>query len=441
MKKTLLLLVTLLVALAAKAVDYKVLDTRYGLLYTSYVVEYTSVAADGETPMQISGVVSIPTAFIFGSPDVLVVDSHHTVCDNASVPSVMGSTMSGMALAGLFPMAATDYVGYGITKDLRHPYLCQEQNARNSLDIVPVALDILAQNEITPKMLYNIGYSQGGGVSLAALKLLENDAQYTELKKQFPWGVHTVCGSGPYDPVATGKDIYAKEEKVTFPAVLPLLVNGFLSGASAELTQGLKFADFFQPVLTTPATLMNPNGEKVEYPGLEDVLAQKVAGNDSVSMLMVMATGGKMGLADFFSADMMNKESDTYTRFFTWLEENNLCTGWKPEGEVSLFHLVEDDIVTSENTVLASDGLGIAKDRVFLVNEADLGISGDNKHTQFAIPFFASVLEIINGSLTDLDVIETQLDVDAPCYDLQGRQVGEDYRGIVIQGGRKVTRR
>lgn len=436
MKKLLLLLITLCVTLAAKAVDYKVLDTRYSLGYTSYVVEYTSVAADGKTPMQISGVVTVPNSYLLSNADVLVVDSHHTVCDNASVPSVMGSSMCGMVMAALYPMAATDYVGYGITSDLAHPYLSQEQNARNSLDIVPVALDILAQNEVTPKMLYNIGYSQGGGVALAAQKLLENDAQYADLKKQFPLGVHAACGSGPYDPVATGADIYAKEEKVTFPAVLPLLVNGFLSGASAELTQGLKFADFFQPALTTPATLTNPKGEKIEFPGLETVVSQKEAGNDSVSSLMVMATGGKDGLADFFSADMMNKESDTYTRFFTWLAENNLCTGWKPEGEVNLFHLVEDDIVTSENTILAADGLGIPSDRVHFYNAADLDISGSNKHTQFAIPFFLNALKAIQGSLVDLDVIEIQLDADAPCYDLQGRRVGEDYHGIVIQGGR-----
>ncbi len=436
MKKTLLILVTLFVTLATKAVDYKLLDTKYGLLFTSYVVEYTSVAADGVTPMQISGVVTIPNSYLLSNTDVLVVDSHHTVCDNASVPSVMGSSMSGMAMAALYPMAATDYVGYGITSDLPHPYLCQEQNARNSLDIVPVALDILAQEAIVPKMLYNIGYSQGGGVALAAQKLLENDVQYADLKNQFPLGVHAVCGSGPYDPVATGKDIYAKEEKVSFPAVLPLLVNGFLSGASAELNQGLKFADFFQPVLTTPAILTNAQGEKVEFPGLEAVIAQKEAGNDSVSALMVMATGGKQGLADFFSADMMNKESDTYTRFFTWLAENSLCTGWKPEGEVNLFHLIEDDIVTSENTYLAAEALGIPAERVHLFQAADMDIAGDNKHTQFAIPFFLKALAVINGSLTDLDAIEIQLDTDAPCYDLQGRRVGEDYHGIVIQGGR-----
>ena len=33
-----------------------------------------------------------------------------------------------------------------------------------------------------------------------------------------------------------------------------------------------------------------------------------------------------------------------------------------------------------------------------------------------------------------------KLDVDAPMYDLLGRQVGQDYRGIVIQNGRKYIR-
>lgn len=436
MKKTLLLLVTLLVALAAKAVDYKVLNTIDNDTFASYIVEYTSVAADGVTPIQISGVVTIPTTYLLSNTDVLVVDSHHTVSDNNSAPSVLGSTMCGMVMAALHPMAATDYVGYGITRDQVHPYLCQEQNARNSLDIIPVALDLLAKEGLAPQMLYNIGYSQGGGVALAAQKLLENDAQYAELKSQFPLGVHVACGDGPYDPITTAKDIYAKAEKVEFPAVLPLLINGFLAGAPAELSDGLKFADFFQPVLSKPATLEGAEGEKFEFPGLEALVAQKELDNDHVSAVMKMVCGGKQGLADFFCDGMMNEESDIYKRFFSWLDQNSLCTGWKPEGEVSLYHLVEDDIVTVENTYLAAKALDIPQKYVNLFYADDLYISGDNKHTQFALSYFINAELAINHSLTHDDVIEIKLDTDAPCYDLQGRRVGEDYHGIVIQGGR-----
>lgn len=448
MRKFLLLIATLFVALAAKAVDYKILSIKEDFAsFTSYVVEYTSVAADGVTPIQISGVVTVPTMLLVANTDVLVVDSHHTIADNKSTPSEQGGSAGcigkdGLGLGILFPMVSTDYVGYGITRDLVHPYLCQEQNARNSIDLIPVALDILATKyDITPKMLYNIGYSQGGGVALAVQKLIENDAQYAGIKNLFPMGIHTACGDGPYNPIVTGHDIYAKAEKVAFPAVLPMLVNGFLSGASADLTEGLKFEDFFLPALTTPSVLFNPlTQQNIEYPGLEAVVNSKEYANDDLSGVMVLAAGGKQGLADFFSKDMMDTESDLYKRFFTWLDKNDLCTGWQPEGEVLFYHLVEDDIVTVENTYKVTEALNIPEDHVFYSYAEDLGITGDNKHTQFAPTFFIDLLATIEDTYLGIENVKAELDNDAPCYDLQGRRVDANYHGIVIQRGRKYMK-
>ena len=441
MKKILLLVLCLAQTLLLQAIDYQVVNTVVSTAYTSYYINYTSVGADAKTPMTLSGVVTVPNLASLANLDVLVLDCHHTVCDDASVPSSMGSTVAGsLALGGLYPMVCPDYLGYGLTKDQVHPFLCQELLAHQSLDLVSVAVDLLADEKIGihPHMLCNIGYSQGGGVAMGVHKLYENDNDYARLADTFTLGIHSVCGGGPYDPLTTGNDFYAKAEHVSFPALLPLLVNGFLSGADEELKAGAKFDDFFQEHMLAPTTITDPTtGNPMEYPGLESLIASKLYSNDQASMMMVVANQGKWGLGDFFSADMMDKESDLYKNFFAWLSANSVCRDWTPKSDITLYHLIEDDIVTSENTVLAISELNIPEERQHLIPGSTIGIEGDNTHSQFATSFFVgAVKEIatIYHSVTSLNAIET-VSSDAPAYDLIGRQVGTG-KGFVVKDGR-----
>lgn len=443
MKKFLLLTLSLAQFLLLQALDYQVVDTVVSPTYTSYYIHYASVGADAKTPATLSGVVTVPNITFLANYDVLVLDCHHTVCDDASTPSSMGSTEAGKtALSGFYPMVCPDYLGYGLTKDQAHPFLCQELLAQQSLDLVAVALEVLgdANIDIHPRMFYNIGYSQGGGVAMGVHKLYENNPAYASLASKFSLGIHTVCGDGPYDPATTGNDFYAKAERVTFPALLPLLVNGFLSGADDELKAGAKFSDFFQTNLLTPQTIYDPSTKvMVQYPGLEAVIASKMFTNDQVSTMMVVVTQGKWGLADFFSADMMNKESQLYKNFFAWLGANDVSSGWTPKSDLTLYHLIEDDVVTSENATVAIAGLNIPSERQHLIAASDVDIEGDNKHTQFAPKFFISVVAEIAttyGFITGLNAIET-VPAEAPAYDLMGRPASAGSQGILIRNGQK----
>ena len=443
MKKLLLLTLFLIQFLGLQALDYQVLKTVVSTAYTSYYVNYTSVGADAKTPTTLSGVVTVPNYTSLANLDVLVLDCHHTVCDDASAPSSLGSTLAGsLALGGVYPMVCPDYLGYGLTKDQVHPFLCQELLARQSLDLVVVAIDLLADEKIGihPHMLGNIGYSQGGGVAMGVHKLYENDADFAGLADTFTLGIHTVCGDGPYDPLTTGYDFYAKAERVTFPALLPLLINGFLCGADDNLKAGVKFNDFFQEHMLTPSKITNPmTGNTEDYPGLEALIASKLFNNDQASMMMVLANRGSWALADFFSADMMDKESALYKNFFAWLTANSVCRGWTPKSDITLYHLIEDDVVTSENAVVAFSELNIPTDRQHLISASSIGIKNDNTHSQFATPFFiGAVKELATAynSATGLDAIES-VSSDAPAYDLMGRQVGAG-KGFMVKGGRVI---
>lgn len=444
MKRTLLILFLMLFAIVAKAQstldkaiidkaaaasDYSIADVRYDSKYTSIIVHYRSVGPDCVTPATVSGVITLPSINVF--PGLWVLDSHHTVSDNASVPSSMGNTMLGQSQVGSMAIfIATDYYGYGCTKDKIHPYLAQKQNARNSLDLLKVALDLLPAGGYNPKMLCNVGYSQGAGVAMAALQLIETDETYTDIAGSFSGGVYTWCGDGPYAPIVAGNDIYGHPEHVPFPGLLPHIVNGFLCSAPAELTEGLKFGDFFSEALA----------------GLEEVVAAKEKTNDELSTWMVMATHGSFKLTDFFSADMATMESPLFKKMKPWLESNSACEGWTPKNTLYLYHLAEDDIVSVANGQYAFEHLGIPADNYIVKHAADYHFSsGDALHTQYAPQFFTSFgiqALAIYGSVTGIETVKAQQQIadDAPSYSLQGLKVGSNYRGIIIRNGKKFIK-
>ena len=44
------------------------------------------------------------------------------------------------------------------------------------------------------------------------------------------------------------------------------------------------------------------------------------------------------------------------------------------------------------------------------------------------------------GAPTDIRTAETDMDDDAPRYNLSGQRVGRDYKGVVIVNGKKVIK-
>lgn len=264
MKKLFTTLLLLAVAIARTfAVDYVIKETIESRSYISLVVEYQSVSADMTGTQTVSGVVTIP---VNGKATVLMLDNHHTISSNEEAPSVSGSSAAGSLLSGAYCIAATDYIGYGSTKDQMHPYLCARQNALNALDLASVAWEIIRNRgiELEHESMINVGYSQGGGVAMAVHRELENNPELArELHFAGSW-----CGDGPYDVKATIEEYLANPDHVAYPLGLPLLVNGFLSGAPAELKGNLKFENFFT--------------EDMINAGLEQWIACKELDNDKM---------------------------------------------------------------------------------------------------------------------------------------------------------------
>ena len=92
-------------------------------------------------------------------------------------------------------MVMSDYIGYG--SSINHPiaYLCGYTNARNCLDGLLAAQQLLTDEQIPQgKYLFNMGFSQGGTESMYAAKLTDTVDKYKGIRFD-----KTFAGGGPLD--------------------------------------------------------------------------------------------------------------------------------------------------------------------------------------------------------------------------------------------------
>jgi hypothetical protein len=117
---------------------------------------------------------------------------------------------------------APDYEGYGLTKDLPHPYLSQRLTAQQVLDAATYGLELYQKTSdelLLPLKkdwrMYGLGFSQGGAVTLALQRLIEEEGLSGQLHF---YG--SICGDGPYDLVQTLR--YYSEEPTTERTCAPI---------------------------------------------------------------------------------------------------------------------------------------------------------------------------------------------------------------------------
>ena len=119
-----------------------------------------------------------------------------------------------------FVIAIPDYLGFGESEEILHPYHHTEssnQVIRDMINAVEELSDYIEGVDIN-KDLYLMGYSQGGWATLAVLKDLENN---------LPEGYNlraASCGAGAYDPLDFTHYILSLEEYPS-PFYLPYYIE------------------------------------------------------------------------------------------------------------------------------------------------------------------------------------------------------------------------
>ena len=348
-------------------------STGWGLDYEYYRYTYPSINAKGE-PITLTALAAMPTNYSVPINNIIL-GCHITITDNKSTPSEYITSGDWQSDVGMLVMHAKsksashlaynclvilpDYQGYGLTRDQAHPYLAQEITARQSVDALRYGIELYKTSKKNRAKIRDnwkticIGYSQGGAVAMACQRFIETNF----LDQDLHLG-GSVCGDGPYDPIATLRT-YLSEDKVYMPVALPLIIKGMLDYNPYMRKYALK--DFFtQQFLDT---------------GILDWIEKKEKNTTDIQKELKKlysfqkdSKGEYIKVSEIFQPDafaLMTKKIKGETTeknpkcddLYTALTVNNLTEGWKPQYPVYLFHSKVDEVVPISNAESAYEKL------------------------------------------------------------------------------------
>lgn len=262
------------------AAEFKVLDilSGYGVPLSLfkynvkvYRVKYTTKFKGDD--IIASGVIAVPQT----SDPVSMLSVHHgTTIEHSEAPSVQDFQSDQIllytALASLgFITVVPDYLGFGNTSYLLHPYYVEESSASCVIDNLIAAKELAQTKGVNfNSKVFLTGYSQGGYVTMAAHKFLDqNPVPDLKLVASFP-------AAGGYDLKKVQELLFTQQTysnpfylayvalayKNTFDWKAPL--SDLFKENYAEEIPGLFFGDLSGSAINaalsdTLSVLLNPN--------------------------------------------------------------------------------------------------------------------------------------------------------------------------------------
>ncbi len=339
MKKATIILLALIASVltsAAQETTYKIIAkadttiktktggvTLYSRDVRRYVYEYPSKDADSK-PATISGVIIIPAEIADGTApcDGIMLFNRATLSSIDDAPSTGNAQLlNGLIANPLKPnyiLVMSDFIGYGSSKDYPSFYHSGDVNARNSLDGLLAAKQLLNDEAISQgKYLFNLGFSQGGSETLYVAKL--RDMEYKDKGITF---TKTFAGGGPTDYVVAYREYVERDWCEDCKDVVMMLIS-----AVENLHLKIDYKDLFKEPLASGAK---------EYVKTK---SKGTLGDYGVSM--------KDSLSHLIQPAYMNLESDEAKALIAELEKINLMNGWVPDTTQKYFieHSRHDDFV------------------------------------------------------------------------------------------------
>ena len=248
------------------------------LVYAWATLNYRCKTADGSMK-DLSELIVWPYRFSALSPSHLIVGCHSTITSNEQCPSNFNYLPSAgeINMLALFATGASqkalvvmpDYEGYGITADIPHPYCNRELTAEQVVEGAKAGLTYFENNVTQMKEGWTgcvIGYSQGGAVAAGFLRSCQQKNDNSLRLKG------TVCGDGPYDPLATLKR-YIEMDKLYMPVAPSLLLKGAVDTDPDMKALNCKYEDFVT--------------EKFYATGIFDMIREKKLNTDDIQAALL----------------------------------------------------------------------------------------------------------------------------------------------------------
>jgi len=274
-----------------------------------------------------SGLVCLPLA-AEEFPLISFQNGTNTLHDNAPTANPLNYNyliLEAMASNG-YIILIPDYLGFGASEDLVHPYYQKESTNSTVIDMMYACKELVQDKKILAKTAdrnYLMGYSQGGWATLSVLEELEQGSD-----PDFPISAAS-CGAGAYDLMGMSQYVLSLD---TFPGPVYLPYFVYSQQVYGALTDQLdKY--FNEPYAGRIPGLFDgthTNGEVNE--GL----------NDTISRLLTP------GLIQNFTS------GTEFTDLRNVLAENSVGA-WPVEARVRFYHGTEDVNVPPAQSQLIYD--------------------------------------------------------------------------------------
>jgi dienelactone hydrolase len=330
-------------------------------------MRYPSTGADG-SPVTLSGLIILPRQDGLPLPAVpIMMYQHATETYGLLAPSGFLSARANpldfpevlfavaMAMTG-YGVALPDYEGLGINTNIQ-PFVHAKTLAVQVVDMLRATRDGLegSVTGLTPPCSWNgklflMGYSEGGFVTLAATRELQQNAS-----AEFSVTAAAPL-SGPHDLSGTMRSLILSDTPFKAPYYLPFLLSSY-------------YRVYQDPKLSPDYTMLAPFNATL--PPLFDGSSTSEAINIAMGMSYqpVQLIVPHSILTSQFIADLQSTTSAVYG----YLQENDSYRNWAPSVPIRLYHNPNDDLVPFANSQAAFDAFSSAgaKPWVSLVPSSD----------------------------------------------------------------------
>ena len=388
---------------------------------------------------------------------------------------------------------APDYEGYGVTRNRTHPYLVQEKTAQQVVDGVIYGLKLYEKLTDEMKALpiktnwrsFGLGFSQGGAVTLAVQRYIEQHQLSDELHFR-----GSICGDGPYDLIATlryymdddgssyGQSTPHQKGTSTMPMVIPMIIEGML--ISHPDMKGHQLDDYLSQQFLDTGIIdwlkskdytignihkmwynqlnegLEANGRSYTKEQMAELFSPSSSGDKEVIARLdkLFTTGFYNYLADPSNfSSVPTEKGDAYKDLHRALADNNVTTGWEPQHRIQFVHAKGDMVVPYGNLLSFCDAHPDGENKMYSVNTH----LDTYDHVKAGTLFFLNLIVPIGnyekffqwideGSRATkiVDVKHGILNIesaDDAWYDLQGRKLSGEptQKGIFINNGKKIV--
>lgn len=286
------------------------LSSYRGKSIRSYCGTYYSRDHHGR-PIVLSGRIMLPAD---GKVSRIMLVSHFTIGADRESPSEELPLEAIYAAHGI-AVVESDYLGYGVTADIIHPYLCAKVAAWNVVDMYYAAKTFLEKIGCKPKYddIFLLGFSQGGAVTMSVAQDLSWNHPDVDVRL-------VMCGGGPYDICATYNTLIERDN-TDYPCAIPMIIQGLSFGMDLDLD----YSKFFLPKMV----------ENLD----------KWINSKEYSMGDITRMIGSKKISTILTEDAMNKTSEIMTELYKAMLDNSVVYGNVPDYPIYLYHSLDDNVV------------------------------------------------------------------------------------------------